>query len=83
MLASCFLYQPGWVALRILMAAKSTRSSSLVGLSSSEASSSALAPRWMSRVASPPSSRIMLGAPSGNSKILCVKSQYSLRLSPL
>ena len=36
------------------------------------------------KVASPPSSRIMLGVPpSAHSKILWVKSQYSLRLSPL
>jgi hypothetical protein len=55
-----------------------------VGLASTDASFSALAPRWSKSVASPPSSRIMLvEPPSGHSKIRCVKSQYSSSDSPL
>ena len=41
------------------------------------------APRWTSRVASPPSSRIMLGpAPSGQRRACSVHHQYSSSVSP-
>lgn len=67
-----------------LMAANRMRSSSLPGLASTEMSFSALVPRCSIRVASPPSSRIMLAFwPLGHSKILCVYCQYSSSVSPL
>ncbi len=82
--ASCFEYQLGFSAMRFLMAAKRTRSSSLCGLARTEASFSAFEPRCSSRVASPPSSRIMFVAPpSGHSKMRWVKPQYSSSDSPL
>ena len=62
--------KPGLDATRALIAAYSTRSSSLVGLATTEMSFSARAPRCSSRVASPPSSRIMLEKPpSAHSKM--------------
>ena len=79
-------YQPGWLARRFLIEAKRTRSSSLVGLFSTEASFSARLPRCRSSVASPPSSRIMFEKPRrprGHSKMRWVYSQYSSSDSPL
>ena len=66
------------------MAANSTSSSSLPGWCSTFGVVSACMPRCMSSVASPPSSRIMFGAPpSDHSKMRWVYSQYSVRISPL
>ncbi len=66
-------YQPGCSVRRFLIAANRTSSSSLVGCSSNAVSPcSARRPRWISIVASPPSSRIMFGVPpSAHSKIRC------------
>jgi hypothetical protein len=55
------MYQVGSCASLALMAANRQVSSSLVGLAISEASDSARLPRCISKVASPPSSRIMFG----------------------
>ena len=71
------LYQLGSSASLALIAANSTRSSSLPGLASTDRSFSAFWPRCISMVASPPSSRIMFGpSPSvslaPNSKMRCV-----------
>src|SRR3954463_10323215 len=74
-------YQLG---LRFLIAAKRYSSSSLFGLAMSDGSFCTRWPRWISSVASPPSSRIMFGPlPGPNSKILWVNSQYSSSDSPL
>src|SRR3954451_11403522 len=56
--------------------------SSSVAAGTAPAASSSL-PLWTSRVASPPSSRIMLGpAPSGHCRIRWVHAQYSGSVSP-
>ena len=77
------IFEFGDTLRRFLIAAKSEFSSSLVGFASTEMSFSAFWPRCTSNVASPPSSRIMFGPLSPNSKILCVYSQYSSSVSPL
>ncbi len=64
------VYQPGFSASCFLIEANRTSSSSFDGLSRTVASFSASMPRCSRSVTSPPSSRIMLGAPpSDHSKI--------------
>ena len=60
-----------------LIEAKRYSSSSLEGLFSTDGSCSAVVPRCTSSVASPPSSRIMLGPCPLNSRMRWVYSQYS------
>ena len=71
MLASLLEYQPGLVLRRFRIAANRACSSSFAGLAITDGSASARLPRIISNVASPPSSRIMLGAlsSSGHSKM--------------
>src|SRR3954447_7496792 len=67
-----------------LSSVRITRSSSLSAVEGSGAAParSYSAPLWTSSVASPPSSRIMFGSPSGHVRACSVHHQYSSRLSP-
>src|SRR5215469_9104098 len=83
--ATVEVHLPGWSASELRSRSRMTLHSSespSAGLGTAPAASYS-APLWTNRVASPPSSRIMLGsAPSGQVSACSVHHQYSSSVSP-